>query len=166
MNTFRVIIRNIIFILHFFQVRRTFSTPSWRDHHDTWKEQRYNWLPSWKEIPKHLHDPLDSAHLQKLSVSNICFRGRCCDTFYCFYQMASGQTPHKIIGFLLHQFKIPQLSYDRCLYPRAGFSILIYMFTPINRQNPLTGAESKYARLAANLWRQNILILRAGLHIL
>jgi len=49
-------------------VRRTFSTPSWRDHHDTWKEQRYNWLPSWKDIPKHLHDPLDSGHLQKLSL--------------------------------------------------------------------------------------------------
>ena len=55
-------------------VRRTFSNPSWRDHHETWKEQRYNWLPSWKDIPKHLHDPLDSSHLQKLSVSNIYYR--------------------------------------------------------------------------------------------
>ena len=62
------------FILDIFQVRRTFSTPSWRDHHDTWKEQRYNWLPSWKDIPKHLHDPLDSSHLQNLSVSNIYYR--------------------------------------------------------------------------------------------
>ena len=75
-----------------FQVRRTFSTPSWRDHHDTWKEQRYNWLPSWKDIPKHLHDPLDSGHLQKLSVSNIFLRRPPrSDTFYCFYEMASGQ---------------------------------------------------------------------------
>jgi len=49
-------------------VRRTFSTPSWRDHHDTWKEQRYNWLPSWKDIPKHLHETLESGHLQKLSL--------------------------------------------------------------------------------------------------
>jgi len=49
-------------------VRRTFSTPSWRDHHDTWKEQRYNWLPSWKEIPKHLHESLEAGHLQKLSL--------------------------------------------------------------------------------------------------
>ena len=62
------------FIFDIFQVRRTFSTPSWRDHHDTWKEQRYNWLPSWKDIPKHLHDPLDSSHLQKLSVSNIYYQ--------------------------------------------------------------------------------------------
>ena len=51
------------------QVRRTFSTASWRDHHDTWKEQRYNWLPSWQDIPKHLHESLESGHLQKLSVS-------------------------------------------------------------------------------------------------
>ena len=73
-------------------VRRTFSTPSWRDHHDTWKEQRYNWLPSWKDIPKHLHDPLDSSRLQKLSVSNIFLRRPPrSDTFYCFYEMASGQ---------------------------------------------------------------------------
>jgi len=51
-------------------VRRTFSTASWRDHHDTWKEQRYNWLPSWQDIPKHLHESLESGHLQKLSLES------------------------------------------------------------------------------------------------
>lgn len=52
------------------QVRRTFSTSSWRDHHETWKEARYDWLPSWKDIPKHLHESLDSKHLQKLKVNS------------------------------------------------------------------------------------------------
>ena len=106
-----------------FQVRRTFSTPSWRDHHDTWKEQRYNWLPSWKEIPKHLHDPLDSGHLQKLSVSNIFLRRPPrSDTFYCFYENGQWSKAHRIIGFLLHEFKIPQLLYDCCFNKqRTGF---------------------------------------------
>lgn len=49
-------------------VRRTFSTSSWKDHHETWKEQRYNWLPSWKDIPKHLHESLEGGHLQKLKL--------------------------------------------------------------------------------------------------
>ena len=63
------------------QVRRTFSSPNWEDHHVTWKEQRYNWLPSWKEIPKHLHETLERGHLQKLTVSvrptenlNLCYK--------------------------------------------------------------------------------------------
>ena len=56
-------------VSQFFQVRRTFSTSSWRDHHETWKEQRYNWLPSWKDIPKHLHESLEGGHLQKLKVN-------------------------------------------------------------------------------------------------
>jgi len=55
-------------------VRRTFSTPSWEDHHVTWKEQRYNWLPSWKDIPKHLHEALESGHLQKLTLDTALLR--------------------------------------------------------------------------------------------
>jgi len=55
-------------------VRRTFSTSSWRDHHETWKEQRYNWLPSWKDIPKHLHESLEGGHLQKLKLDTALAR--------------------------------------------------------------------------------------------
>jgi len=55
-------------------VRRTFSSPSWEDHHLTWKEQRYNWLPSWKDIPKHLHETLERGHLQKLTLDTALLR--------------------------------------------------------------------------------------------
>jgi len=55
-------------------VRRTFSTSSWKDHHETWKEQRYNWLPSWKDIPKHLHESLEGGHLQKLKLDTALSR--------------------------------------------------------------------------------------------
>lgn len=55
-------------------VRRTFSTSSWKDHHETWKEQRYNWLPTWKDIPKHLHESLEGGHLQKLKLDTALSR--------------------------------------------------------------------------------------------
>ena len=170
MNTFSVIIRNIIFILHFFQVRRTFSTPSWRDHHDTWKEQRYNWLPSWKEIPKHLHDPLDSAHLQKLSVSNICFRGRCCDTFYCFYQMVSdGQKRTELLDFCYINSKFP--NYHTVVWIRGltqlgsgwyySLLFLVYFKFAKTTKTPLVGLRAyQYLSRGGTHWRQNN--LRAG----
>ena len=53
----------------FFQVQSTFSSRSWEEHHETWKEHRYTWLPSWQDIPKHLHEALSSPHLSKLKVS-------------------------------------------------------------------------------------------------
>ncbi|XP_023332161.1 uncharacterized protein LOC111704236 isoform X2 [Eurytemora carolleeae] len=51
-------------------VRRTFSAPSWQDHHQTWKDQRLHWLPSWHQIPKHLNEKLDAAHLQEIRMEN------------------------------------------------------------------------------------------------
>ena len=96
------------FILDIFQVRRTFSTPSWRDHHDTWKEQRYKWLPSWKDIPKHLHDPLDSSHLQKLSVSNIYYREAAVTHFIVFTKWSvSGQKRTELSDFCYINSKFP-----------------------------------------------------------
>ena len=50
------------------QVQSTFSSRSWEEHHETWKEHRYEWLPSWQEIPKHLHEALATPHLSKLKV--------------------------------------------------------------------------------------------------
>jgi hypothetical protein len=50
------------------QVQSTFSSSSWRDHHETWKEHRYTWLPSWQDIPKHLHEALGGGHLSNLKV--------------------------------------------------------------------------------------------------
>jgi hypothetical protein len=51
-----------------FQVKHTFRTPSWWDHHETWKDMRYDWLPSWEEIPKHLHERPHLSHLEELQV--------------------------------------------------------------------------------------------------
>ena len=54
---------------NYFQVQSTFSSRSWEEHHETWKEHRYEWLPSWQDIPKHLHEALSTPHLSKLKVS-------------------------------------------------------------------------------------------------
>jgi hypothetical protein len=50
------------------QVKKTFRAPSWWDHHETWKDMRYNWLPTWKEVPKHLHERPHVSHLKDLEV--------------------------------------------------------------------------------------------------
>ncbi len=65
----------IVFSYLNFQVKNTFRTPSWWDHHETWKDMRYDWLPSWQEIPKHLHERPHLSHLDELQVnifSNQC----------------------------------------------------------------------------------------------
>lgn len=49
-------------------VKKTFRTPSWWDHHETWKDMRYDWLPSWNEVPKHLHERPHVAHLKDLEL--------------------------------------------------------------------------------------------------
>jgi hypothetical protein len=49
-------------------VQSTFSSRSWEEHHETWKEHRYEWLPSWQDIPKHLHEALSTPHLSKLKL--------------------------------------------------------------------------------------------------
>merc|ERR1711963_74265 len=51
-------------------VQSTFSSRSWEEHHETWKEHRYEWLPSWQEIPKHLHEALATPHLSKLKLDS------------------------------------------------------------------------------------------------
>ena len=51
------------------QVKKTFHARSWWDHHETWKDMRYDWLPSWQEIPKHLHQKTSREHLRGLTVS-------------------------------------------------------------------------------------------------
>lgn len=51
------------------QVEQTFSSASWKSHHETWKDHRYTWLPSWQDIPKHLHEALGGGHLTNLKVS-------------------------------------------------------------------------------------------------
>ena len=55
----------------YFQVKNTFRTPSWWDHHETWKDMRYDWLPSWEEIPKHLHKRPQLSHLDELQVKTF-----------------------------------------------------------------------------------------------
>ena len=52
-------------------MKKTFNTGSWWDHHETWKDMRYDWLPSWGEIPKHLHEKTSRSHLRSLNVSSM-----------------------------------------------------------------------------------------------
>ena len=61
---------NIFFILHyyFFQVKKTFHEPGWWDHHERWKDMRYRWLPTWEEVPKHLHENALLSHYEELEV--------------------------------------------------------------------------------------------------
>ena len=54
-------------------MKHTFRTPSWWDHHETWKDMRYDWLPSWEDIPKHLHERPHLSHLEELQVVNFGF---------------------------------------------------------------------------------------------
>ena len=53
----------------YFQVKKTFHENSWWDHHERWKDMRYRWLPTWKEIPKHLHESALLSHLEELEVN-------------------------------------------------------------------------------------------------
>lgn len=59
------------YLLFLFQVKKTFHTSSWWDHHETWKDMRYDWLPSWDEVPKHLHEKAGREHLESLQVRNL-----------------------------------------------------------------------------------------------
>ena len=52
-------------------MKKTFHENSWWDHHERWKDMRYRWLPTWKEIPKHLHESALLSHLEELEVNNI-----------------------------------------------------------------------------------------------
>lgn len=49
-------------------VKKTFHEPSWWDHHERWKDMRYTWLPSWEEVPKHLHESVLLSHLNGLEM--------------------------------------------------------------------------------------------------
>jgi len=49
-------------------VKKTFHENSWWDHHERWKDMRYRWLPTWKEIPKHLHESALLSHLEELEM--------------------------------------------------------------------------------------------------
>jgi len=51
-------------------VRRTFSTPSWEEHHQYWKDQRLDWLPSYQDIPKHLSEKVHHSHLSSLKMDS------------------------------------------------------------------------------------------------
>ena len=51
-----------------FQVKKTFRTSNWWEHHETWRDMRYDWLPSWNQIPKHLHEKTSRSHLEQLQV--------------------------------------------------------------------------------------------------
>ena len=55
----------------FFQVKKTFRTSNWWEHHETWRDMRYDWLPSWNQIPKHLHEKTSRGHLEQLQVRQI-----------------------------------------------------------------------------------------------
>ena len=52
-------------------MKKTFHENSWWDHHERWKDMRYRWLPTWKEIPKHLHESALLSHLEELEVNNL-----------------------------------------------------------------------------------------------
>jgi len=49
-------------------VKKTFHETSWWDHHERWKDMRYKWLPSWEEVPKHLHESVLLSHLNGLEM--------------------------------------------------------------------------------------------------
>ena len=65
-------IQNLL-IQHFFlQVKKTFNARSYWAHHDAWKNSgRFEWLPSWENIPKHLHERPQLSHLNRLEVRNF-----------------------------------------------------------------------------------------------
>ena len=50
-------------------MKKTFHEPSWWDHHERWKDMRYRWLPTWEEVPKHLHENAHFVALEELEVS-------------------------------------------------------------------------------------------------
>lgn len=50
------------------QVKKTFHAPNWWVHHERWKDMRYRWLQTWKEVPKNLHENALLSHYQELEV--------------------------------------------------------------------------------------------------
>ncbi|XP_059084110.1 uncharacterized protein LOC131881294 isoform X2 [Tigriopus californicus] len=49
-------------------VKKTFLVDNWWEHHDAWSDMRYQWLPTWSEIPKNLHERTSQAHLETLKI--------------------------------------------------------------------------------------------------
>lgn len=49
-------------------VKKTFLVDNWWEHHETWSDMRYQWLPTWSEIPKNLHERTSQAHLESLKI--------------------------------------------------------------------------------------------------
>lgn len=50
------------------QVQKTFKT-EFNQYHQTWKGNRYDWLPTKEQIPKDLSEETPSEHLQALEVN-------------------------------------------------------------------------------------------------
>jgi len=89
-------------------VKKTFHEPSWWDHHERWKDMRYRWLPTWEEVPKHLHENALLSHYEELEMMSALQ-----NTFTYLQKLAAGmeqvvidQADHK--GKFLMEFDTAQ----------------------------------------------------------